>query len=166
MIEPTPGTPEPARPYLMRGPCKFCGEPERGTIGLVNGQNVVRCVACSRAVYNAPRTETGERQRSVTTVQNGVKPKMRFVVLNRAGRRCELCGEPIELHEGLAVDHLLSVEDGLALGLTEAQLNHIENLAALCEECNSGKGRTTLPLYLTLAIIRARTAMQYEPSEG
>lgn len=155
----TEATPEPpARPYLMREPCKFCGESEQGTIAAVNGQNVVRCTGCGRAVYNAPRTETGERQRSVTTVQGGVRPKIRSRVLIRAGRRCELCGKPVEATAGLHVDHLLSVEDGLAQGLTEAQLNHLENLAAFCEECNLGKGRTTLPLYLIIAIIKARTA--------
>lgn len=152
VIEPTPA------PHRMREPCRFCGEPEQGTISTVNGQQVVRCATCGRAVYNAPRTETGARQRSVTTVQNGVRPKIRTKVLIRAGRRCELCGKPVEATAGLHVDHILSVEDGLAQGLTEAQLNHLENLAAFCEECNLGKGRTTLPLYLVIAIIRARTA--------
>lgn len=56
------------------------------------------------------------------------------------------------------VDHMLSVDDGLKLGLSEDQLNNIENLAALCPACNLGKGRTTLPLYLVVAIIKARTA--------
>lgn len=150
--------PEP-QPYRMREPCKFCGEPEMGTISLVNGQNVVRCGACGKAVYNAPRTETGEQQRSVSTVHAGIKPKTRFKVLMRAGGRCKLCGKPMEAtDDGLHVDHLLSVEDGLALGLTEAQLNNIESLAAFCEECNLGKGRTTLPLWLMVAVIRARTA--------
>ena len=146
------------QPYRMREPCRYCPEPEAGTISMVNGQNVVRCAACGQYAYSAPRTETGERQRSTTTVHNGVKPKARATVLMRAGRRCELCGKPVEATQGLNVDHLLSVEDGLAQGLTEAQLNHIENLAALCEECNLGKGRTTLPLWLVVAIIKARTA--------
>lgn len=158
VIEPTPVSAEPSRPYTMRAPCKFCGEPEQGLISLVNGQNVVRCAACGRAVYNAPRTETGERQRSVMTVHNGIKPKVHATVMIRAGRRCELCGAPAAGTEGLMVDHMLSVDDGLKLGLTETQLNDIENLAALCPACNLGKGRTTLPLYLIVAIIKARTA--------
>jgi 5-methylcytosine-specific restriction endonuclease McrA len=146
-----------ARPYRMREPCRWCGELEAGLISLVNGQNVVRCGSCGKAVYNAPRTETVEAQRSVSTVHEAIKPKLRSRVLIRAGRRCELCGKPVEATQGLHVDHLLSVDDGLAQGLTEAQLNHIENLAAFCEECNLGKGRTTLPLWLVVAIIKART---------
>jgi 5-methylcytosine-specific restriction endonuclease McrA len=150
---------EDPQPYRMREPCRFCGEPESGTVSRVNGQAVVRCGSCERAVYNAPRTETGEQQRSVSTVHAGIKPKLRSRVLIRAGRRCELCGKPVEATAGLHVDHLLSVEDGLAQGLTEQQLNHIENLAAFCEECNLGKGRTTLPLWLVVAIIKARTTL-------
>lgn len=148
---------EEPQPYRMRAPCRFCGEPEQGTISRVNGQAVVRCASCGRAVYNAPRTETGEEQRSVMSVHSAVKPKMHATVILRANRRCELCGAPGSGTEGLQVDHMLSVEDGLKLGLTEAQLNHIENLAALCPACNLGKGRTTLPLYLVIAIIKART---------
>jgi 5-methylcytosine-specific restriction endonuclease McrA len=154
VIEPTPG----ARPHAMREPCKFCGEPSRGTLARVGGQNVVRCAACGRAVYNAPRTETGEAQRSVLTVHNSIKPKTRAAVILRANRRCELCGAPAAGTEGLMVDHMLSVDDGLKLGLSEAQLNDLSNLAALCPACNLGKGRTTLPLYLVIAILQARTA--------
>jgi 5-methylcytosine-specific restriction endonuclease McrA len=146
------------QPHRLREPCRWCGEPEAGTISQVNGQAVVRCAACGKANYNAPRTETGERQRSVSTVHEAIKPKTRSQVLIRAGRHCELCGKPVEATMGLHVDHLLSVDDGLAQGLTETQLNHIENLAAFCEECNLGKGRTTLPLWLVIAIIKARTA--------
>lgn len=150
MIENTPA------PYQMREPCKFCGDPW-GTITRTNGQNVVRCGTCGRALYNAPRTETGERQRSVTTVRNGIPPKLRAQVIIRANRRCELCGAPAAGTEGLMVDHMLSVADGVQLGLTEAHLNNIANLAALCPECNLGKGRAALPVYLMVAILQART---------
>lgn len=146
-----------ARSHPLRAPCVGCGGLE-GVIERRNGQACVFCRSCGRFAYNAPRTETGERQRSAMTVHNGIKPKVHAAVIIRAGRRCELCGAPAAGTEGLMVDHMLSVNDGLKLGLTEDQLNNIENLAALCPACNHGKGRTTLPLYLVVAIIKARTA--------
>lgn len=142
------------REHELRTPCKGCG----GTAGVIeprNGQDCVFCVWCSTYQYNAPRTETGREVRKLT--RGPLKTKLKTAVWIRAGRRCELCGTPVEATNGLAIDHMLSVEDGKALGLSEAQLNNIENLAAMCEECNSGKGRTTLPLWLVVNILKART---------
>jgi 5-methylcytosine-specific restriction endonuclease McrA len=60
----------------------------------------------------------------------------------------------------LDVGHLISVHDGRALGLADAELNSDENLAAMCSPCNSGVGRETLPLRIVVAVLRARTARQ------
>lgn len=38
----------------------------------------------------------------------------------------------------LTIAHLLSIEDGLALGATVDELNSDANLAAMCEACNIG----------------------------
>jgi hypothetical protein len=96
--------------------------------------------------------ETGQAQRSVTTVHNGVRPKQRARILLRANGLCELCGARSTLHVG----HLISVADGLGEGLSEFTLNHDENLAALCEECNLGLGRISVTARLLVGLILRR----------
>jgi hypothetical protein len=56
----------------------------------------------------------------------------------------------------LHVGHLLSVEKGLAQGLTERELNHDENLAAMCEECNLSLGNEPVRLAICFALLKAR----------
>lgn len=134
-----------------RGPCRSCGC-EYGHLAPVNGQNVVRCVDCGVALYNAPKTELGQKPRTITTIHNGVKASTRYRVLERANGRCDLCGNTGPLH----VDHLLSVKLGFDLGLTEVELNSEENLAALCEECNLGKGALPISPRLYVALLKRR----------
>jgi 5-methylcytosine-specific restriction endonuclease McrA len=136
----------------MRQPCKFGCDTDTGRLVPVNGQNVVRCAVCNRAQYNAPKTETGEKTRSVTTVHNGVKPKQRTRIINRAGGACEKC----HAREHLQVGHIVSVDVGLRVGLDESLLNDDENLIAECEECNSGQGNEPMSLRLAVAILKAR----------
>lgn len=140
------------------GPCPGCGD-EFVVTTMTNGQDIARCATCNKYRKCVPRSQSGREIRRMTD-RGQLKPKLRADVLIRAGRRCELCGTPVEATDGLAVDHILSVKDGRRLGLTDAQLNSIENLAALCELCNSGKGRATLPLWLVVAIVQARTRAQ------
>ena len=87
-------------------------------------------------------------------MHKAIKPKKRARILIRASGRCELCGSRTNLHVG----HILSVNSGLALGLTESDLNDDENLCAMCEECNLGIGDETVPLRLAVGILRARMA--------
>ena len=98
--------------YLMRQLCKHCGH-HHGTRMHINGQETIRCAHCNRRCYNAPRTETGQAQRTVTTIHNGIKPTQRTRVLTRANGQCEICGFRINLHVG----HIISVKDGLESGL-------------------------------------------------
>jgi hypothetical protein len=133
--------------FTMRAPCQRCHS-ETGKIVQSGGQNVVRCYWCGTFAYNAPKTETGERKRSVTTVHNGIKPKQRARLILRSGGRCELCGNRAPLHIG----HLVSVEDGLASGLTEVELNDDANLIPLCEECNLGLGSLSATARLLVSI--------------
>lgn len=147
-------------PFQMRQPCQKCGGPF-GKVETRNGQACVYCCTpgCGAWVYNAPRVETGERQRSVSTVHQAIKPKTRARVLLRANGRCEFCGvgsESAVLHVG----HLISVADGLAEGLTDEQLNHQENLCALCEECNLGLGKDSTPLRMLLRITALRLSIR------
>ena len=143
----------------MRRICQKCS----GTFGRIetkNGQDCVYCCQCGRHCYNAPKTETGRAARTVTTIHNGIKPNQRMRVLQRATARCEICGKAgagVNLHVG----HLMSVKAGIVAGLTEAELNDDENLAAMCEECNSGLGDEPVTLRFVIArLLSARVAMR------
>ncbi len=147
--------------FTMRKPCK-CG----GTFGAiteVNGQDTVRCKSCNRHCYNAPRTETGREQRSVTTVHNGIKPKLRSRILQRDGHACVLCRAiDVPLHVG----HIVSVDAGMATGLTDAEINDEENLIAQCEECNLGQGSQPIPLSVAIRILKARISWRNKNEPG
>lgn len=54
------------------------------------------------------------------------------------------------------VGHLVSVKDGTARGMTDAEINDDENLAAMCDECNLGVGSETVPLRLAIAMVLIR----------
>lgn len=144
------------RSIEMRAPCVACGCTD-GVVLERNGQDTVRCTGCDKFQYNAPRTETGRAQRSNATVHDGIKPSQRARIIARALARCEHCGATgpgTILHVG----HILSVEYGLRFGVPDEELNHDENLLALCEACNLGMGCEPMPLRLAVAILRARIA--------
>lgn len=157
--DPGPGQAGADGQYRMRASCAACGS-VFGTITETGAQDVVRCV-CGKFQYNAPRVETGKAVRSITTVHNGIKPKQRAEIIMRAGLRCEACKRsPIKPTDELHVGHGVSVKDGLAMGMTEAELNSNENLLALCSECNIGLGSETVPLWLMVAIVVARARIR------
>lgn len=132
-------------------PCKYCGATE-GTITPRNGQQVVNCAQCAQYLYCAPRTETGEAQRSVTTIHNGISASKRARIFIRGNGQCEVCGGRDQLHLG----HVVSVDVGFKAGLTDEEINHDNNLYIACEECNLGQGREVLPLRMALAIYLRR----------
>lgn len=137
--------------YPMRAPCNGCGN----TIGRVetkSGQDTIYCGGCNRWRYNAPRVETGRAKRTVSTVHDAVRPSVRFKVLQRARGHCEMpgCGSTGDLH----VAHLLSVKDGLEVGLTEADLNSDRNLAAFCATCNLGQGSAPVDPLIYVALLK------------
>ena len=136
--------------YPLRDPCVECGG-DTGRITTKNGQDCVCCL-CGRHQYNAPKTETGRKVRTVAGVHAGIKPKQRARILGRATGRCEMCGSRTNLHVG----HILSVDSGLKLGMTESQLNDDENLAAMCETCNLGVGKEPVSARLLMAIVLER----------
>lgn len=145
------GNIDPER-YTMRKPCPMCGG-KIGRLAEVGRQDTVRCISCDTFVYNAPRTETGRTVRSVTTVHNAIKPKQRARVLGRDGNRCQWCKRD---DRPLHVGHIVSVEAGLAFGLSDEEINDDENLVAQCDECNLGLGAEPIPLRCAIAIVRAR----------
>lgn len=138
--------------FAMRVPCRFCGH-AMGNIRESGGQDVVRCNSCGRACYNAPRTETGRAQRSVTTVHAAIKPKQRARIIMRDGARCVWCRSA---DRNLHVGHIISVDAGMQFGLSDAEINDDENLVALCEECNLGQGHEPMPLRVAVSVLRAR----------
>jgi 5-methylcytosine-specific restriction endonuclease McrA len=136
--------------YAMRAPCRFCGVLD-GELRPTNGQNCVYCAGCGKLAYNAPKSETGEPQRSVST-RPDIKPGQRARILMRDLARCVLCGATGNLHVG----HVLSVDEGRKQGATDAELFDDKNLACLCEECNLGLGRASFDPLIWLRLLRAR----------
>lgn len=59
-----------AAPFSAREPCPRCDTTE-ASISVVGNQSTVRCGRCNRHLYNAPRTETGQRRRTVKTLRQG-----------------------------------------------------------------------------------------------
>jgi 5-methylcytosine-specific restriction endonuclease McrA len=139
----------------MRKPC-LCGC-EVGTISTKNGQDCVYCQCCKKWQYNAPKTETGRAQRTVSTTHEAIKPKVRSRVIERANGRCERCGRPAHFTQtGLHVGHIVSVEAGHQYGLSDAEINSEENLIAECDECNLGHSSDALPIRMFMAILKKR----------
>ena len=72
-----------------------------------------------------------QRERSLVT------PKLRYMVLQRDGRRCKICGRSEADGAKLHVDHIIPISKG---GKTE-----MDNLQTLCDYCNIGKGNSYEP---------------------
>ncbi len=128
-----------ATPHDLRQPCTRCAY----TLGIRtvrSNQNTVSCARCNTFLYNAPKTETGQRARTVTTMRVNIKPGQQARILDRDHGRCLLCGTP----ENLTIGHLLSVADGALVGAVESELSDDANLAAMCEGCNAGLGRRSV----------------------
>jgi len=148
------------KPFKMRAPCLKCSC-ETGYIKEAGTQDVVRCTECDKFAYNAPRTETGKAVRNTQTVHAAIKPKLRSRILERANGRCEVCGKGPESGCVMHVGHVLSVDQGLTQGMTELELNDEENLISLCDECNLGAGKSTVPIRLLMRILWARVNRKF-----
>lgn len=126
-------TSETRRHHRPRDPCPRCNASE--AVLITKGhQDTLRCARCDRFLYNAPRTETGTKPRTVKTLRRSIRPKQQARILNRDRGRCVLCGST----EDLTIAHLLSIEHGAELGVSERHLYDDANLAAMCEACNLG----------------------------
>lgn len=140
--------------FEMRAPCSTCGE-TAGRVVTKNGQDTVRCKACDKyAGYNLPKRESGKPQRSIRS-RKAFSPSERAAILLRDGFQCVLCRRT-ESTAILNIGHLISVDVGLRIGMTEDEVNDDENLAAMCEECNSGLSEQPIPLPTAVWIVRAR----------
>ena len=127
-----------------------------GRVVTKNGQDCVYCSSCGKHHFNAPKTETGRKVRSLATTHAAIKPKQRWRIIERAGGVCESCRCVPTSEQGLHVGHVVSVKDGHYLKLSDAIINSDENLIAQCGQCNSGASERTFPLHLYVAILRAR----------
>lgn len=121
------------RRHRAREPCRRCNTVEAVLVTKGN-QTTVRCAVCFVFLYNAPKTETGQKVRNVKTLRRSIRPKQQARILNRDRGRCVLCGSKHDL----TIAHLLSLEDGVALGASDQHLYADANLAAMCEACNLG----------------------------
>jgi 5-methylcytosine-specific restriction endonuclease McrA len=136
---------------VMRASCPRCGCDD-GLLATVGGQDTVRCAECNRFHYNAPRSETGRETRSLRT-RPDIRPSQRARILMRDNGTCILCHRcGVDLEAG----HMISVYDGRKLGMSDAELNSDDNLAAMCKPCNSGLGNESLPPRWMAAAIWAR----------
>jgi len=73
-----------------------------------------------------------EGKRSDVTDEGSISDKDRAAVLHASHGRCGMCGRTIEKHEiTLVVDHRIPRDWGGS--------NEMENLWAICEQCNGGK---------------------------
>jgi hypothetical protein len=141
--------------FEMRSVC-VCGS-KQGRIFERGAQDVVRCAACDKFQYNAPRVETGKAVRSVATVHAAITSKRRAVILMRANCRCELCHRaPTKPSDELHVGHAVSVKRGIELGLGDDEINHDDNLLAMCAECNLGLGAECVSMRLLVSLLMGR----------
>lgn len=141
--------------FRMRASCIKCGN-DGGMVVTRGGQDCVYCGKCGRFQYNAPKTETGRKVRSLKTTHELITPSIRWKVIERANGTCESCRRRPPPDVGLQVGHVVSVDDGHRHGLTDYQINSIENLIAQCPECNSGASSRTIPIWMLMAILKSR----------
>lgn len=138
----------------MRKLCPCGGS--AGRIEERNGQDCVYCLDCGAYQYNAPRTETGREQRSLRS-RPAIAPSKRARILERDNYTCVLCHRT---DAPLSIGHLISVESGQQLGLTDTDLYDDENLAAMCAECNAGLSKTPVSLRFLVRALQARLSYQ------
>jgi len=137
--------------FTMRAPCATCSA-TAGRTETRSGQDCVFCAGCGRWQYNRPRAESGRDVRSLRT-RPDIKPSKRARILDRDAGCCIICHRD-DLN--LDVGHLISVDDGRQLGMTDPELFDDENLAAMCAACNSGYSATSVSPRILVGLIRAR----------
>lgn len=170
-------TPDDLTPFITQKPCNdgLCGAPagSKGYIKRVGLQDVVYCAGAdgTREIHyarrNAPRSETGNPTENLRT-RPGIAPSKRSRILQRDNYRCLMCGATPQ-ETGLDIGHLISRDAGLAIGMSDYELDDDENLGTLCSPCNSGQGHEPVTLRFTMNVLRVR--MKYEkgrprPTDG
>lgn len=143
----------------LRSPCQCDGT--IGVVRQVGNQDTVRCVDCDRFQYNAPRSETGRKQRSLST-REGITPSQRAAVLKAFGHACVYCGKrPPEVR--LELDHMIPRDVAERHGMLDALIDSTHNLAPACPECNSGRrnipfSASTVAIIYRCLVLKAKEA--------
>lgn len=101
------------------------------------------CTLGGHHVTFISKAEIGLGTRSVSS-RPEIKPKTRMNVFRADGMCCLVCARVADIGRELVVGHIISVKDAEGFGWSEAQIYAEENLAAMCEECNSGLGSRSL----------------------
>ena len=140
-------------------------------ITYIQGQYVARCKEHGRYIKTVPPAHLGFEKRKLATTN--FKPSERYDIFNRDNHRCQLCGKS-SITDGviLHIGHILSkkqYEDlkGMYVGLDIHDfVDHPSNLMTLCEECNSGQSKQSLPplqmllLYLSQQVKKNMSALK------
>lgn len=119
----------------MRTPCP-CGGTQ-GHIETRGGQDCVYCTTCSQYRYNAPRTETGRKKRSLSS-REGITPSARARILDRYQHACVNCGRRAP-EVRLELDHIIPRHLAHEHNMLDDIIDSEWNLAPACAECNSGR---------------------------
>ena len=118
----------------MRAACLNCG----GADGHLktSAQDTVRCASCGRHCYNATRKETGRSVRSPIS-RPEVRSSQRVRVLQCDRGACFICGCS---NVPLQIGRIVSVREGRALGLSDAELFHDDSLVVALRRMQFGPG--------------------------
>ncbi len=135
--------------HALREKCPRCGC-DTGYIRPTNQQMCVYCNECGLFQYNAPKSELGLAPESVQSTT--LAPALRYLVGERAQWRCEFCGHSKDESPRMDVGHLISRKDCRDLGIVSRFVDHVENLAWLCAECNAGMGSRSLSIHGLLVL--------------
>lgn len=102
-------------------------------------QMIVKSLSITRPLSDAFRLAIRKGRKDYHTLRKpiraeesrrGISLKLRYIIFQRDGSRCRLCGRSSE-ETTLEVDHIHPVVRG--------GTNDLDNLRTLCRECNRGK---------------------------
>ena len=139
-------------PIPLKEPCPDCGAVD-GLVNTAGAHQKLTCGDCGRYIRFVGKAELGLVPRTVATTRAGITPGVRARILERATGKCEVCGAT---DRPIHVGHCLSVREATEQGLTDEEINHEENLMAMCEDCNLGWGKRPVPVRLLARVIMAR----------
>lgn len=124
---------------LYRGPAQW------GYINENHVQDVLRCICCDTYWKNIPKTDSGRAVRMLTNGASRQYKKSRVKVLTR-DTYCEICNTAFndKLGKQKHCGHIVSRKDAINLGMLESCIDHEDNMAAMCSECNSSLSSTSL----------------------
>lgn len=75
-----------------------------------------------------------------------IKKSERKKVYDKYGGRCSYCGNEIKSISDMQVDHIVP-KRGWYTGMTDNQINHVDNYNPSCRRCNHYKRANSLELF-------------------